>query len=180
MARLLVERGAHVYKLWHAAALGKMSQVEEFFAAASLPARPGRHGRILAGVSRRPSPSGGVPSRPRCRPQRNTLLGGDNPAGRGRPRGDRPPSSDQLAARPGRPIISRTFGSTGRCPLIPFRLLLQKPVDARDERLAGRKSCVTLRLPDAGFAAISRGPIRMAEMMASRQETHHTAGTIFY
>lgn len=32
VARLLVERGARVYKLWHAAALGLTSQIEEFFA----------------------------------------------------------------------------------------------------------------------------------------------------
>lgn len=39
VARLLVERGARVYKLWHAAALGLLVQVEEFFAA-DPPPRP--------------------------------------------------------------------------------------------------------------------------------------------
>lgn len=37
VARLLVERGARVEKLWHAAALGMVSRMEEFFAAASPP-----------------------------------------------------------------------------------------------------------------------------------------------
>lgn len=37
VARLLVERGARVYKLWHAAALGRLAQVEEFCAADPLP-----------------------------------------------------------------------------------------------------------------------------------------------
>ncbi len=37
VARLLVQRGARVTKLWHAAALGLMPQVEELLAAASAP-----------------------------------------------------------------------------------------------------------------------------------------------
>ena len=37
-ARRLVERGARVNKLWHAAALGMMSRVEEHFAGAAKPA----------------------------------------------------------------------------------------------------------------------------------------------
>lgn len=36
-ARRLVERGAQVYRLWHAAALGMMSLIEEHFAAAAKP-----------------------------------------------------------------------------------------------------------------------------------------------
>jgi ankyrin repeat protein len=37
VARLLVERGARVDKLWHAAALGMMSRIEEYFAGPTLP-----------------------------------------------------------------------------------------------------------------------------------------------
>ncbi len=37
VARLLLERGARVEKLWHAAALGLTSRVEEFFAGSSVP-----------------------------------------------------------------------------------------------------------------------------------------------
>ena len=37
VARLLVQRGARVSKLWHAAALGLMPQVEEFLAASPAP-----------------------------------------------------------------------------------------------------------------------------------------------
>lgn len=37
VARLLVERGARVEKLWHAAALGMTSRVEEFFKGPSVP-----------------------------------------------------------------------------------------------------------------------------------------------
>ncbi|MGI8553689.1 MAG: ankyrin repeat domain-containing protein [Dehalococcoidia bacterium] len=38
VARRLVERGARVSKLWHAAALGMMSRVEEYFATTTRPA----------------------------------------------------------------------------------------------------------------------------------------------
>jgi uncharacterized protein len=38
VARLLVERGAKVEKLWHAAALGMMSRIEEYFAGPMPPA----------------------------------------------------------------------------------------------------------------------------------------------
>ena len=39
VARLLVERGAQVNRLWHAAALGMMSRVEECFNASPAPTR---------------------------------------------------------------------------------------------------------------------------------------------
>jgi ankyrin repeat protein len=39
VARLLVERGARVEKLWHAAALGMTSRVEQFFIGASAPSQ---------------------------------------------------------------------------------------------------------------------------------------------
>ena len=39
VARLLVERGARVEKLWHAAALGMTSRVEQFFAGPSTPSQ---------------------------------------------------------------------------------------------------------------------------------------------
>ena len=104
VARLLVQRGARVDKLWHAAALGLLPRLEEI---GRDPAPAGTGGDLtglLARLCRRPTAVGGVPARAWRRSELGPRLRPRDPTGRRQWPGDAAGERHLLAAGPGCPV----------------------------------------------------------------------------
>jgi hypothetical protein len=107
VARLLVQRGAKVDKLWHAAALGMLDRLEELLggpAGTEPEAVSQAFWHACAAGQRRPAPGSGVSAQPGSRPELGTGLRQGDSVGRGRRPWDSPRKCDRLAPRPGRSV----------------------------------------------------------------------------
>lgn len=101
VARLLVERGARVDRLWRAAALGMIPRAEELLASAP-PTQRQLTDAFWQALPRRPATHCRIPSGPRRRSERQAFVGRRHATRCGRICGHWARGTSRLAARPRR------------------------------------------------------------------------------
>ena len=105
VARLLVQRGAKVDKLWHAAALGMLDRLEELLGGQCRHRTRSIVAGLLARLRCRPAPGSGVAAQQGSRPELGPRLRQGDSVGRGPRLRDSPGQCHQLAPRTGRSVL---------------------------------------------------------------------------